>query len=480
MAIHFNEIEITRPPFLGGEKWSLKKLNHINVLLGRNGSGKSLLLRGLRDGQMEIAHYVVPERTGEISFEAGLMLDMLNPTGRRNQSASNFSSNYRQQVVTRIQAYYTRRGTKKISEIKHDPEELLQSLGLILPDFLVSVKAETPFYSLERLKDGAKVTTVSDLSSGESQLLSIGFDILTMVGVWDLDAQAERLLLIDEPDAHIHPDLQVKFADFLCEVQQKYNVQVIVATHSTTLMAALGQFGGDSVSLFFMESERSDLVGEHFNRVTKEISAILGGHLIMGPLFSMPIMLVEGDDDYRVWLQVARSGVDICVLPCNGEEIRRYQRLLERVLSALSENPKTRGIALRDGDKPLPRRSPQSPQNYIPYMRLNCHETENLYMTDEVLALIGYETREDAYNKVQAEAKNFGAKKDLLRRIGELDPQTGDFKEIVACIAEILDPKRVLWSVRLGQILGKGRPVGMLSEFLGESLVNYIWPGEGI
>jgi predicted ATPase len=476
MAKHFNELEIDRPDFLGGEKWTLRRLNHINVLLGRNGSGKSLLLRGLRDKHMETSHYVVPERTGEISFEAGLMVDMLNASGRRNQSAGNFSSNYGQQVVTRIQTYYTKRGTKPRAEIRQDPEKLIESLGLILPDFLVSVKAESPFYSLKRVKDGSPVTSVSKLSSGESQLLSIGFDILTMVGVWELDSQSQGLLLIDEPDAHIHPDLQIKFAHFLVYIQEEFNVQVLVATHSTTLMAALGQFGGDNVSLFLIESGKSDLRGERFTKVTKTISAILGGHLIMGPLFSMPIMLVEGDDDYRVWLQVARSGIDICVLPCNGEEIRRYERLLERVFSSLSENPKIKGIALVDGDKPLPRRHPQSPQNFIPYMRLSCHETENLYMTDEVLSALGYETREDAYNKVRAEAAKFGAKNALLRGIGGMDIQTGDFKAIVDSVAEILEPKKVRWSVRLGEILGRGRPTGMLKDFLGDPLLNYIWP----
>ena len=135
MSIHRQEIEIKRPNYLGGGNWSLRGLNSLNVLLGRNGSGKSILLRAFRDLSPENSHYIVPERTGDITFEAGLMIESGTSAGRKNWSNSNFSPNYRQGVVTRIQAYYTTRGTKKIEDIGHNPEDLLKSLSTILPDF---------------------------------------------------------------------------------------------------------------------------------------------------------------------------------------------------------------------------------------------------------------------------------------------------------------------------------------------------------
>ncbi|GAG33079.1 unnamed protein product, partial [marine sediment metagenome] len=51
-------------------------------------------------------------------------------------------------------------------------------------------------------------------------------------------------LLIDEPDMHLHPDLQQNFAHFIFEVLNKFNIQILVATHSTTLLSALGYYGG--------------------------------------------------------------------------------------------------------------------------------------------------------------------------------------------------------------------------------------------
>lgn len=472
-------ITINRPGFLGGGSWELKGLTGITVVLGRNGSGKSQLLRSLRDRAPTSSHYVVPERTGEISFEAGLIIEVGNPQSRRNRSIGNFSSNYRQEVVTRIQAYYTKRGTKKVDAIKHDPEDLLQALSIVLPDFTVRVKGESPFYELLRIKDGSSVTSVSELSSGESQLLSLGMDILTIVGMWELDLTETRVLLLDEPDAHIHPDLQIKFADFLCHVQREYAVQIIVATHSTTLLSALGQFANEQLSVLYLNYEQHILTAEPFNAITRELSALLGGHLLMGPLFAAPVLLVEGDDDYRVWLQVARAGsIRLCVMPCNGDEIKRYQRTLEKMFAALSESANLRGIALIDGDKPLPTPQNSNPQDYVRFTRLECHETENMYITDEMLKELGHESWDAALSKIIETADKYGNKADLLRALTGKDRKIADIKLIVSEIAEILDPQNLLWSVRLGKFIGREKPTGQLAEFIGENTMQLLWPQE--
>ena len=42
-------------------------------------------------------------------------------------------------------------------------------------------------------------------------------------------------------------------------------------------------------------------------------------------------MLVEGDDDYKIWSQAPRHGiVKISVIPCDGQQIDKYQKLLEK------------------------------------------------------------------------------------------------------------------------------------------------------
>ncbi|ENX59672.1 hypothetical protein F885_02549 [Acinetobacter higginsii] len=53
------------------------------------------------------------------------------------------------------------------------------------------------------------------------------------------DESLYRLLLIEEPEAHLHPQLQVRLLDHLETVANDQNVQVIVTTHSTVLASSV-------------------------------------------------------------------------------------------------------------------------------------------------------------------------------------------------------------------------------------------------
>ncbi|NOZ44398.1 MAG: ATP-binding protein [bacterium] len=68
-----------------------------------------------------------------------------------------------------------------------------------------------------------------ELSSGDQSLL---FIILTIFG-YDLSS---GLLIIDEPELHLHPQMQSKFMELIDYVSQKYSLQVILATHSPLMI----------------------------------------------------------------------------------------------------------------------------------------------------------------------------------------------------------------------------------------------------
>ena len=59
---HHAEIIIPRPGDLGGEEWRLTGLTNLVAVFGKNGSGKSRLLRAWRDNNPESTHYIIPER----------------------------------------------------------------------------------------------------------------------------------------------------------------------------------------------------------------------------------------------------------------------------------------------------------------------------------------------------------------------------------------------------------------------------------
>lgn len=57
--------------------------------------------------------------------------------------------------------------------------------------------------------------------------------------ITDENSTFYRLLLIEEPEAHLHPQLQVRLLNYLQQVATQNNVQVIVTTHSTVLASSV-------------------------------------------------------------------------------------------------------------------------------------------------------------------------------------------------------------------------------------------------
>jgi hypothetical protein len=103
------------------------------------------------------------------------------------------------------------------------------------------------------------------------------------------------------------------------------------------------------------------------------------------------------------------------------------------------------------------------------------HEAENLYLADEVLALVGH-TWESAKAAIVAAAHNYGLKQSALASAGSWDRAKHELKNIINEVALILDTKRVPWAVRVGNAIGRARPSGQLAEFLGPTLLGALWP----
>ena len=475
MAIYVQEVEITRPDYLGGGVWKLKRLNDVTVVFGKNGSGKSLLLRRFRDQDKDSYHYICPERAGNIRFNPSHTREEATGLSRANRVNMNFVPDYRDRVVARIQAYLAKRGSQRSKEIGVDPSELEGLLTRLLPGFSVVITGADQPYELKR-GDGSRVSGVQELSSGETEAFVLAIDLLTICAIWELEQRDKRVLLIDEPDPHLHPDLQQRLADFIMSVSNKYQTQVLVATHSTTLLSALGHYGGERTSVIYLTNVTEDQVAREFDATLKELATCLGGHALMGPLFGAPLLLVEGSDDYQIWSQVPRHHtLQLSVIPCNGEEIYRYQKTLERILTCILDSPsKPSGFALVDGDKSLPQPSSHNPQQHIPFLKLACRESENLYLTDEVLSDLGI-TWEKAKERIKEGSSRCGEKRAILETVDSWDRKTQDLKGVIKEISRIIDEKDLPWTLRVGKRLGKGRPTGQLKEFLGDEVVNALW-----
>ncbi|NQW20314.1 MAG: AAA family ATPase [Chloroflexi bacterium] len=474
-----SKIEIPRPAFMGSEPWRLSGLKQISVLFGKNGSGKSLLLRGIREQSPEESHYVMPERIGALTASPGMLQQLRTGTGRMQETSGNYTSNYREQVITRIDAFFAARGFYEERFDKVSKQSIERLINLASPDFNLKFTGSTPPYTLTRTANGQGVSGIQELSSGEAQVFTLALDIVLAAADWALTGAKDPILLIDEPDAHIHPDLQARLSDVIVSVAKEFDIQVIVATHSMSMIAALGGYGGRDTAIVYLDRIQDSHEAVSFDQAKQAVSAALGGVPLIGALFDVPLLLVEGDDDYRIWSQVPRHHqINLSVVPCNGTEIKSVQKLLERTLRTVMDEPdQPIGFALIDGDVGLPQPSPQNPQKYVKFIQLNCHESENLYLTDEVLATFA-DPWDTASGTVVTESSNYGRHASTLIDAEQWDRQSVDIKSVINSLEQILDPKTVVWSSRVGKAIGTNRPVGQLAHFLGESVVNALWGPE--
>ena len=82
--------------------YTLKNLNKINIVLGKNGCGKSIMLRTIEQNVVSQnenigkSKYITPERGGALTYEAGVEQNLttniswLSGQRRRNQSGNFF------------------------------------------------------------------------------------------------------------------------------------------------------------------------------------------------------------------------------------------------------------------------------------------------------------------------------------------------------------------------------------------------------
>jgi AAA15 family ATPase/GTPase len=72
-----------------------------------------------------------------------------------------------------------------------------------------------------------------DFSSSGSGLIQI---IQILAVIYKYCPEKTSVVLIDEPDAHLHSNLQVKFSNILRKLQKELGIQIIISTHSTAII----------------------------------------------------------------------------------------------------------------------------------------------------------------------------------------------------------------------------------------------------
>lgn len=120
-------------------------------------------------------------------------------------------------------------------------------------------------------------------------------------------ARPSTVLLLDEPDAHLHVILQKQIYDMLRSLAAERRCQLIVATHAEVLIDATSP---ESILSFFREPHR--LVEKVEREEVREAIKRLTATDMLRAELSAGILYVEGESDYnlfRAWAKVLKHRI---------------------------------------------------------------------------------------------------------------------------------------------------------------------------
>ena len=468
--------------------YRLENLDRINILLGRNGSGKSTLLRAIDSGSTPafyVKKYISPERTGNLTYnpntESNIQGDVnwLKAVRRSNQVPGFKEQSFAQ--YARLEMMVLRRiETEKRQDASYTFVSYIDRINALLDQVKIERDtAKRSGFSFQSKRTGL-AHPVEHLSSGESELVALAIESLSFE--FDVTPGKSALLLMDEPDVHLHPDLQVKLMTMIADMAEAHDFQVLVATHSTALLGAVGDRPG--VRVCFQVPGSMSLSFSAVSETHRKVLPMFGAHPLSRVFNESPIFIVEGDDECRIWQQVVRSSqgkVRIHPCECGGKgNMNDFESLTETIMTAVYD--KATAFSLRDGDG-IPDEIGDT--KLVTRFRLKCFAAESLLLTDDVLASNG-----TTWDDVQGRMTNWldthtthllwstmKAFRDggYLRMEADLKP----LRNIIVYLLGTNKPWEVLVGQQIAALSSANIPdcarVGTLSWALGEKLMSRLF-----
>lgn len=451
------------------------------VLLGKNGAGKSTMLRTL-DSTADInTKYITPERGGTLKYDPSIESNLTNNENWLTQvMRKNRFEKFREQSAYQFRNLETLvlREIEKNPELRNDPTYTFDTTLNLINDLLpaINMVRSDRGFTINSKADKSKVPEDA-LSSGESELIALGIEVL----VFARESQDNKYLLLDEPDVHLHPDLQQRFVKFVETIAKKYNFRVIVATHSTAIIGAFVD-KGDVQVVPVTSKDQTAFAPFDYDPVCHGILPIFGTHPLSSQFNRAPVLLVEGEDDKRVIDQLVRSaGGSVLLSPCvvgTVSEMNRWETWLNSVLPSIYDQPVA--YSLRDLD------SADTPSienvGIVIRAKLNCYAIENLLLTDECLALHGFSDDQfiaelrnwvDSHPRHQATDRTHAIADSFSER------RTMNLKLVRNVLVALLGSQKP-WEVLIGQLMAANQAPAATSEnslrtFLGDAAIRVLF-----
>lgn len=471
----------------------LHGLGKINIVLGKNGSGKSRTLRHFdsycrkQKEEFGLVKYITPERGGEWKLNPSVEINLRNsPEWSTSVRSTNRYEQYRQIVMSEFSAleigFFRRAELDKIDgkEPNVDFRKVLEKINGLLENIKI-VRPDTGSGSSEPYpvvpRDGGSYGE-NFMSSGEAELVALGCEIVSFSHHAATGSLQDRtnIIFIDEPDVHLHPDLQYKLMSLLVSEVKNSNFCAVIATHSTAIVAALSGYTESRVA--FMTKGQTVLEFQPITAIVKSILPIFGAHPLSNVFNESPILLVEGDDDERIWQQAIRSSKERIKLwprQVGGKgNLQEFESKVEQIAQAIYDEPKC--YSLRDGDD-----SPEEElvdSSVVMRMRLGCRSAENLILSTQVLISTGV-----SWDELKARIENWLSLPFYSEHPQRLslqsfkdsgfDRRNFDLKDIRNIILMLLGVTKP-WEVLVGQVIASEKFSGSALTIDGNSLTAYL------
>jgi predicted ATPase len=467
--------------------YTLKQLSKVNVVLGKNGCGKSTLLKSIEQnlttGNLGQKMYITPERGGTLVYEPNVDRNMsTNETWLSHSRRVNQFGQFREQSMVQfhkfeLSAYRLAEEQREVADF----QKYLDQLNDLL-DRIEVYRAEATL--LMRSKPEGEARGAEALSSGEAELISLGIELLSFAVAVEPDKL--NVLLFDSPDVHLHPDLQGRLVRFLTKLVDEYNFHVVLATHSTAVLGGLDGYGGARVT--FMRADQRELEFSEVEEVHRDVLPVFGAHPLSNVFNEVPVLILEGEDDVRIWQQAIRSSsgaLRLYPVACGSVDLMSdYEQKVQEIVSSVYDEPKAYSLRDRDGHP-----EEINDMQDIIRMRLSCRSSENLILADEVLLSAGVD-----WDSVQARitdwvgANQMHERYDDMRKFQQEDfpRKAADLKRVRMLLTGVILASDKPWEVLVGQAIAQLPPAtgptpveGSLADFLGSKVMRELLsPGE--
>lgn len=427
--------------------------SRFTVLLGKNGAGKSSLLRTLDASKRFNARYISPERGGTLKYDAGVDNNIAQSAGwLEDTRRQNRYEQFRQQSAAQFRTLEIlilreiEKDSKKRSDNSYTFDLVIEKLNNLLPAIQL-IRSDRGF-SIQS-KTGLLIQE-EQISSGESELIALAIEVL----VFSRSEQLDKTLLLDEPDVHLHPDLQQQFIKFVESIAVEKNLRVVISTHSTAIIGAFSQHADVSI-VPVSKRGQTEFISFRRSKICNEVLPVFGAHPLSNIFNQSPVVLVEGDDDKRVLEQAIRSSSGkLRFSPCvvgSVSELGEWENWLNHFLPVLYDEP--RGFSLRDLDDA--QQSDLEDLGVVTRVRLNCYAIENLLLTDECFSKHGFtpESFRNGLEKWREHYPDHPFSEEVQKLVEQYDERrTLKVKNLRNIVVALLGNNKP-WEVVVGQLI---------------------------